>query len=325
MGLGEGQGRGLESREDRAAAGSSEEVWSLEGEGASLGDEVELARGQGRDKGGLFAVEGVKVVAVEVKALVAVALDGEEAVALEADIVEFVDGGEEDGGREKKEAGDEEEPPRIEVGDGRTLGGGCLHDGAISVSGFGWDERAEKGARWPNGVGRLGAMAGSRRILARVNGVVVSGAILGVLLLSLGRAVSLELASISAGIRDGRFYIVAYGKDIVNLRRAVPGRMVMAQRLEGGAPWTTRPVWVTWVRSSSDSVYLVVPLWIPLAVVALPTAWRRGRVLWRALFRRGGCAKCGYDLTGLAPGQGVCPECGSAIGGVGGEGNRRAP
>lgn len=50
---------------------------------------------------------------------------------------------------------------------------------------------------------------------------------------------------------------------------------------------------------------VVIPLWIPVILMALPTAW-----LW--LRRRGtndGCANCGYDLTGNV--SGTCPECGA--------------
>lgn len=53
--------------------------------------------------------------------------------------------------------------------------------------------------------------------------------------------------------------------------------------------------------------YLHLPLWVPLLLVALPTAflwWRDRRV------PPGHCLQCGYDLTGNT--SGVCPECGRA-------------
>ena len=54
---------------------------------------------------------------------------------------------------------------------------------------------------------------------------------------------------------------------------------------------------------------VVVPLWIPLLLVAVPTG-----VLWWRDRRRippGHCRQCGYNLTGNI--SGVCPECGTAV------------
>ncbi len=65
-----------------------------------------------------------------------------------------------------------------------------------------------------------------------------------------------------------------------------------------------------------SSYYVRVPLWLPLLLIAAPTAWlwytdRRAKP-WQ-------CATCRYDLRGLnvraesgpTAGNGVCPECGS--------------
>jgi hypothetical protein len=52
-----------------------------------------------------------------------------------------------------------------------------------------------------------------------------------------------------------------------------------------------------------------IPLWIPLAIVALATAalwWRERRP-----FPPGRCPTCGYNLTGNVSGR--CPECGHAV------------
>ena len=51
-----------------------------------------------------------------------------------------------------------------------------------------------------------------------------------------------------------------------------------------------------------------IPLWMPLLVIALPTAW-----FWKRDRRPppGHCTGCSYDLTGNE--SGVCPECGAPI------------
>jgi len=53
---------------------------------------------------------------------------------------------------------------------------------------------------------------------------------------------------------------------------------------------------------------IVVPLWIPVLLFAVPTAflfWRDRRI------PSGHCRQCGYDLTGNV--AGVCSECGAAV------------
>ncbi len=56
-----------------------------------------------------------------------------------------------------------------------------------------------------------------------------------------------------------------------------------------------------------------IPLWMPLLLLAIPTAW-----LWRndRRIQPWQCRGCRYDLRGLEGGgeEGVCPECGLAIG-----------
>ncbi len=60
---------------------------------------------------------------------------------------------------------------------------------------------------------------------------------------------------------------------------------------------------------TDGAIKVALPLWIPLAMVAIPTAW----LWWRD--RRGVppgyCQKCGYNLTGNVSGR--CPECGTPI------------
>ena len=60
----------------------------------------------------------------------------------------------------------------------------------------------------------------------------------------------------------------------------------------------------------------LIPLWLPLALVAVPTSilWYRSR---RARLLSGHCPNCHYNLTGNT--SGICPECGTAISSLSGE------
>lgn len=53
-----------------------------------------------------------------------------------------------------------------------------------------------------------------------------------------------------------------------------------------------------------------VPLWLPLSITALASAWLF--FLTRRRCKAGACAHCGYDLKGLPGGVAgtTCPECG---------------
>ena len=66
-------------------------------------------------------------------------------------------------------------------------------------------------------------------------------------------------------------------------------------------PYRRPEIWYT----LGGSKVFTLPLWIPLAIVAIPTA-----ILWYRDRRPppGRCQECGYDLTGNL--SGVCPECG---------------
>jgi hypothetical protein len=79
-----------------------------------------------------------------------------------------------------------------------------------------------------------------------------------------------------------------------------------------GIGWATgrislRPQW------SSDRLQAVVvlPLWIPFLVAAIPSAlfWRRDHVLTKRA-RAGRCPACNYDRHGLTA-DAKCPECGA--------------
>lgn len=60
----------------------------------------------------------------------------------------------------------------------------------------------------------------------------------------------------------------------------------------------------SWMRTSA------YPLWPVAAIPCGILAW--GALADRCRNRAGGCAYCGYDLTGNV--SGVCPECGEATG-----------
>jgi hypothetical protein len=77
-------------------------------------------------------------------------------------------------------------------------------------------------------------------------------------------------------------------------------------------PWTPRLS----VSSPADAVRaefidLLIPLWIPVALVAAPAAWLafRSRRDAHATRHAPTCSNCSYSRAGLAPGT-SCPECG---------------
>ena len=74
--------------------------------------------------------------------------------------------------------------------------------------------------------------------------------------------------------------------------------------------WAKQLGWFVSVQATPGMAapYVIVPLWIPFAMIAVPTGivWYRGRRP-----PPGHCRKCGYDLTGNI--SGICPECGTPI------------
>lgn len=100
-----------------------------------------------------------------------------------------------------------------------------------------------------------------------------------------------------------------------------PGLFISSDALRMSQPaysynWSYGALWpeFTWGGESlGGDTHLSVPLWMPLALIGLPTArlWWRDRRRGRA----GCCAACGYDLTGNVTGR--CSECGAEVGAVG--------
>lgn len=72
--------------------------------------------------------------------------------------------------------------------------------------------------------------------------------------------------------------------------------------------WQQYSTWPYRFPLSSTCWVTVVPLWIVLVTLTVPTLW-----LWRIDRRRavpGHCLECGYDLRGSI-GSERCPECGT--------------
>ena len=66
--------------------------------------------------------------------------------------------------------------------------------------------------------------------------------------------------------------------------------------------------WMPHSDRRKGSVFLYIPLWMPLTAIGIPTAilWHRDRRP-----RKGHCPHCGYNLTGNE--SGVCPECSTPV------------
>jgi hypothetical protein len=81
--------------------------------------------------------------------------------------------------------------------------------------------------------------------------------------------------------------------------------------IRGGLSWYWRPSWVVY----QTTTFLYLPLWIPVALVLIPTiaAWRLD-ILARRRARLNLCPKCHYDRAGIVGGAAgaKCPECGAS-------------
>ena len=107
--------------------------------------------------------------------------------------------------------------------------------------------------------------------------------------------------------------IITSGAAKVHLGRA-PSPRPSGIGVDGFADWAVqrRPqrlsgmYWLpTWYEGARLTL-VIIPLWMPLAAVGVPTVF-----LWyrrRRRRREGHCQACGYNLTGLPEPR--CPECG---------------
>lgn len=137
-----------------------------------------------------------------------------------------------------------------------------------------------------------------RRVLKR------SGVLLGVLVLtawglSLVRQVGIGWADRRVSLDDGQIAFWHLRPKNVKLED---------WHLYCEPPWGHLSYGFTWVhrglvKDGGTTLYLV-PLWMPLAALALPTALP---IRSERRFPRGLCPACGYDLTGNVTGR--CPEC----------------
>ena len=110
-----------------------------------------------------------------------------------------------------------------------------------------------------------------------------------------------------AGVVEGRFqYISSIGTRLSQRHRGI--KFWFVSRNKPGLNF-----WLMWEDEPRNlgliSFIWAVPLWLPLLLIAAPTAYlwytdRRAKP-WQ-------CAKCRYDLRGIE--GGVCPECGVGIG-----------
>jgi hypothetical protein len=114
---------------------------------------------------------------------------------------------------------------------------------------------------------------------------------------------------------ETRMVVLSGGRTAITwlAKGPIPGLYSEGWSIDGGR---TDPRWVGWDWMPERGTWLglhpgagetVLPLYIPFALLAVPTAWLF--YLDRRRFAPGRCQRCGYDLAGLAPGA-VCPECG---------------
>ena len=106
-------------------------------------------------------------------------------------------------------------------------------------------------------------------------------------------AVATELGNMSIALEQGAIWLDYDAPDVYWRRHGVRPAPGGHLHLPG---WRLQP-WPV----------VCIPLWIPFALVSIPTAF----LWWRDYRVRPELCYCGYDLTGNVSGQ--CPECGKEV------------
>jgi hypothetical protein len=146
--------------------------------------------------------------------------------------------------------------------------------------------------------------------VTRWTGTVLCLMVVALCILNLLVIIGFRIGSVAGGLQHG-------GVAVVDSQQAsncvLPRKLVVfvpqaagsfrLQVVPASGPWVYQPV----IPLAGGQPLAFVPLWLPLVIVVIPTAW----LWWRDLRRypEGHCQKCGYDLTGNV--SGICPECGT--------------